>query len=271
MAQVLVLCYHAVSERWAPPLSVTPGDLRRQLRALLSRGWVGARFSDAVVRPAHRRTLAVTFDDGFDSVRTLAAPILAELGLPGTVFVATDYVGRSLAWPEVARLASREEATELQALSWDSLRGLSGYGWEIGAHTCSHPHLSQLDSGTIRGELQRSRAIVGEQLGFACRSVAYPFGDADDRVRAMAAAAGYEAAAGLSPAAFMARDRFDWPRVGVWHGEADWRFALKVAPVTAYLRGTRSANVLDVTRRRIRARRPPGGHSDGTVYAASPR
>jgi peptidoglycan/xylan/chitin deacetylase (PgdA/CDA1 family) len=270
MPRVLVLCYHAVSERWAPPLSVTPGDLRRQLNSLVSGGWVGARFSDAVLRPAHRRTLAVTFDDGFDSVRTLAAPILAELGLPGTVFVTTDYVGRSLAWPEVARLASREDAAELQALSWDSLRELCGSGWEIGAHTCSHPHLSRLDLGTIRAELQRSRAMVEEQLG-DCRSVAYPFGDADDRVRAMAAAVGYDAAAGLSPAAFIARNRFDWPRVGVWHGEADWRFALKVAPMTAYLRGTRSANVVDVGWRRIGARRPRDAQSNGTVYETAPR
>ncbi len=252
MPQVLVLCYHAVSERWDAPLSVTPNDLRRQLTRLLSRGWVGARFSDAALAPSHRRTLAVTFDDAFDSVRTLAAPVLAELDIPGSVFVATDWPGRLLGWPEVARWAATEHAEELRAMSWESLRILAASGWEIGAHTCSHPHLTRLGYPAIIAELRQSRVMCEQQLGVACRSVAYPFGDADDRVRAAAAAAGYEAAAGLSSAAFVSRDRFDWPRVGVWHGEPEWRFDLKVLPLTAYLRRSRSASLADSARKRIK-------------------
>ena len=255
MPQVLVLCYHAVSDRWGAPLSVTPADLRRQLSALLSRGWVGARFTDAVLAPEHRRTLAVTFDDGFESVRTLAAPILAELGVPGTVFVATDYPGRSLVWPEVARWAQADQAEELRSMSWESLRALAASGWEIGSHTCSHPRLSEVDSAAIDSELQGSRAVCEQQLAVPCRSLAYPFGDADDRVRAAAPAAGYEAAAGLSSAAFVARHRFDWPRVGVWHGEPNWRFHLKTLPATSYLRRARWAAVADVSRKRLKAAR----------------
>lgn len=233
--QTLVLCYHAISERWGAALSVGPGALRRQLSRLLARGWVGTTFTEAVLAPAHGRTLAVTFDDAFDSVRTLAAPVLAELGLPGTVFVATDWPGRSLGWPEVAHWADTEHADELRGMSWESLRALAASGWEIGSHTCTHRHLSRLDDASIRSELETSRAVCEQQLGLACRSLAFPFGDADDRVRA-AAAAGYEAAAGLSDAAFVSRDHFDWPRVGVWHGEPDWRFDIKVSPLTAHLR-----------------------------------
>jgi peptidoglycan/xylan/chitin deacetylase (PgdA/CDA1 family) len=260
--QTLVLCYHAVSDRWDAPLSVTQNDLRRQLSRLLSRGWVGTTFAEAM-QPTHPRTLAVTFDDVFDSVRTLAAPVLAELGLPGTAFVATDWVGRSLQLPELAHWADGQYGDELQAMSWNSLRDLAAAGWEIGAHTCSHPHLSRLDSQSILAELQRSRTVCEQMLGVACRSVAYPYGDADDRVRAAAAAAGYEAAAGLSPAAFVTRNRFDWPRVGVWHGEPDWRFDLKVLPVTSLLRRTRWVSVGDVARQRIKASRsaaPKRGH-----------
>jgi peptidoglycan/xylan/chitin deacetylase (PgdA/CDA1 family) len=39
------------------------------------------------------RLAAVTFDDGWKTTRTLAAPILAEMGIPSTVFVATGLVG----------------------------------------------------------------------------------------------------------------------------------------------------------------------------------
>lgn len=268
MPQTLVLCYHAVSDRWDAPLSVTQNDLRRQLNRLLSRGWVGTTFADAM-QPNHPRTLAVTFDDAFDSVRTLAAPVLAELGLPGTAFVATDWVGRSLNWPEVAHWAETRYADELRAMSWDSLRALAASGWEIGAHTCSHPHLSCLGSQAILAELQQSRTICEQMLGVVCRSVAYPFGEADDRVRAAAAAAGYEAAAGLSAAAFGARDRFDWPRVGVWHDEPDWRFDLKVLPLTSSLRRTRGACILDAARQRIKPRRSPAPKRENGCASAS--
>jgi peptidoglycan/xylan/chitin deacetylase (PgdA/CDA1 family) len=254
-SKVLVLCYHAVSEQWDAPLSVTPDDLRRQLGGLVARGWRGATFTDALSAP-HRRTLAVTFDDAFDSVRTLAAPVLADLGLPATVFVATDWVDQPLHWPEVARWASTVHAGELRSMSWDSLGDLAASGWEIGSHTCSHPHLSQLDSEAIDSELRRSRAAVLER-GIACRSVAYPFGDADERVRAAAVDVGYEAAAGLSSEAFVARNRYEWPRVGVWHGEPDWRFELKVRPLTAHLRGTRWASFADVARKRVRSKALP--------------
>ncbi len=250
--ELLVLCYHAVSERWPAPLSVTPDALRRQLRRLVSRGWTATTFADALDAP-HRRTLAITFDDAFDSVRTLAAPILAELGLPATVFVATDWVDRPLGWPEVAHWADTEHADELRSMSWASLRDLVGGGWEIASHTCSHPHLSRLEREEIDSELSRSRAALAEQ-DLSCRTVAFPFGDADDRVRAAAAAAGYEGAAGLSSAAFVARDRFDWPRVGVWHAEPEWRVDLKAMPLTSRLRGMGWPNLTDKARGRARTR-----------------
>jgi peptidoglycan/xylan/chitin deacetylase (PgdA/CDA1 family) len=165
-------------------------------------------------------------------------------------------VGGSIGWPGLAHWADTEHAHELRAMSWDSLRTLAASGWEIGSHTRSHPHLPRLNFHGILAELQESRVICEQMLGAVCRSVAYPFGEADGRVRAAAEAAGYEAAAGLSEAAFLGRDRFDWPRVGVWHGEPGWRFDLKVLPVTSSLRGTRGgARLLDLARNLMRAER----------------
>jgi len=249
--RVLVLCYHAVSEDWDAALSVTPDAFRRQLVALLSQGWVGAKFTDAVLDPPAPKTLAVTFDDAYDSVRLRAAPVLAELGLPGTVFVPTDWPGRGLMqWPGIDQWTATPFKQELTPMSWEDLRVLSAADWEVGSHTCSHPHLPQLDADSIGHELSESRAVCQRQLGRPCRSVAYPFGEADDRVRAAAAAAGYDAAAGLWSRAFVSRDRFDWPRVGVWHREPDWRFRLKVSPVPARMRASRAARALDWVRRR---------------------
>jgi peptidoglycan/xylan/chitin deacetylase (PgdA/CDA1 family) len=252
MARVLVLCYHAVHDDWDAALSVTPAALRRQLERLLSQGWVGTTFTEAVTDPPAPKTLAVTFDDGFRSVRTHAAPLLAELGLPGTVFVPTDWPGRWMRWPGIEHWALTPFADELTALSWDDLRALSAAAWEVGAHSCSHPRLVDLDAEALDRELRESRAVCEREVGGACRSVAYPFGAADGRVRAAAESAGYEAAAGLSSGAYVQGGRFEWPRVGVWHGEPDWRFRLKVSPVTTRLRAMRPVSALDGRRRRLR-------------------
>jgi peptidoglycan/xylan/chitin deacetylase (PgdA/CDA1 family) len=256
-SRVLVLCYHAVSEDWGAALSVPPGVLRRQLATLIANGWEAATFSEAVLDPPARKTFAVTFDDGFRSVGSLAAPLLRGLDVPATVFVPTDWPGRSMRWPGIDHWADTPSAHELEALTWDELRALQAAGWEIAAHTCSHPHLTSLDEAGIHRELVESRAVCERELGVACRSVAYPFGDCDDRVRAAAAAAGYEAAAGLSSEAFGRNDRFEWPRVGVWHGEPYWRFRLKAAPVTSRVRGsaavTAGLDVVERVRGRLRA------------------
>ena len=230
-SRVLVLCYHAVSDEWSAALSVTPAALRSQLERLLQGGWAPTTFTDAVTSASANRTLAVTFDDAFESVHAVAAPILAELGVPATVFVPTDWPGARMRWPGIDHWAATPHAHELQAMTWDDLRALAGDGWEIASHTCSHPHLSRLDDDAIRAELTTSRAVCERELGMPCRSIAYPFGDADERVRTAAAAAGYDAAAGLGATA-PARGRYEWPRVGVWHGEPDWRFRIKVSPLT---------------------------------------
>ena len=254
-AHVLVLCYHAVSDAWPAALSIEPARLRRQLGGLLARGWEAFTFTDAVVDVPAARTLAVTFDDGFLSVRDRAAPVLAELGIPATVFVPTDWPARTMRWPGIEHWVDTEFADELRAMSWDDLRALGDAGWEIGSHSCTHPRLSQLDDEAIARELRDSRAACERELGRPCRSVAYPYGDADQRVRTAAAAAGYEAAAGLSAAAFVARSRFDVPRVGAWRGEPDWRFRVKAAPRVSQLRALRPVRSLDSLRGRLARRR----------------
>jgi peptidoglycan/xylan/chitin deacetylase (PgdA/CDA1 family) len=239
MADVLVLCYHAVSARWPAPLSITPAALERQVTGLLRRGWVPATFTDAVLAPPARRTLAITFDDAFASVGTLAGPLLTRLGAPATVFVPTDWPDRGvpMQWPGIDRWIGTEHERELQPLSWSQLRGLADGGWEIGAHTCSHPHLTTLDDDRLASELRRSRELCAERMQRACRSIAYPYGDVDARVVAATGAAGYETAAALSgprhrPGAL------EWPRVGVWHadGERHPRFRLKTAGAVRRLR-----------------------------------
>jgi peptidoglycan/xylan/chitin deacetylase (PgdA/CDA1 family) len=224
---VLVLCYHAVSPSWPSELAVRPEDLEHQITTLLERGYTATTFTEAVTAPQEGRCLAVTFDDGFRSVHAHALPVLRALGVPATLFVPTAYMGTGqlMAWSGIDQWVDTEWEPELMPCSWEELRELRDAGWEIGSHTVSHPYLTQLTDADLAAELEVSRATLRDRLGGDCTSVAYPYGDVDDRVAEAAGRAGYWAAAAL-PDRWGPRPRpLEWPRlmVGREDGPATFR------------------------------------------------
>jgi peptidoglycan/xylan/chitin deacetylase (PgdA/CDA1 family) len=253
---VIVLCYHAVSDGWSSELSVTPAQLRSQLSFLLGRGYHGATFHQAVTSPAAPRTLAVTFDDGFRSTYEQAYPVLRSLGVPATIFVVTNFVGAQtpMHWPGIGQFLGTRDERELTSVSWEELRELQARGWEIGSHTCSHPHLTECDDSTLWPELRRSRSTCERELGQACLSLAYPFGDLDVRVERAAADAGYTAACAL-PDRLGRPTPLAWPRVGVWRHDTTALFRIKVSPVFRELRRSPAWNAVVAGRHLLELRR----------------
>jgi peptidoglycan/xylan/chitin deacetylase (PgdA/CDA1 family) len=246
----LVLGYHAVSQHWPSTLAISPARLREQLELLLRRGYRPATFSQTVLGDAQAKSLAVTFDDGFRSIFDLAFPLLAELGLPATVFVPTALVGGPLSWPGIERWEGTAHEHELQSMTWDQLRELSAAGWEVASHTRTHPKLTDLGADALLSELTESRETCEREMGKACPSLAYPYGAEDGRVRVAVRAAGYAAAGTLRPGP---PDPLGFPRVGVYPIDDLWRFRIKVSPVVRRFRAVRLGQSLERWRT---ARRP---------------
>jgi peptidoglycan/xylan/chitin deacetylase (PgdA/CDA1 family) len=241
MGDLLVLCYHAVSERWPAALSVTPEAFERQLRLVSRRGFEGATFDRAVSHASVAPTVAVTFDDAYLSVLALAKPILDDVGFPATVFVPTDYPARPeqpMAWEGIDNWLGGPYERELRPMSWDQLGVLADAGWEIGSHTCSHARLTSLSDKELARELIESRSMLADRLSRPCGTLAYPYGDHDGRVVEAARVAGY-CAAGTLPGRFPRPRRLAWPRIGIYHGDDERRFRFKVSSALRRLRETR--------------------------------
>ena len=251
MSDVLVLCYHAMSRDWGAGFSATPDRLEAQIGSLLERGYEGATFSDAVNRPVAERTLAVTFDDSYRSVFELAAPVLARLGVPGTVFVPTAAAGseRPMAWPGIDHWLGGPHEQELMPMSWDELRELAKAGWEIGSHTRTHPRLPELEDEELRTELEGSRIDIEERIDGPCTSIAFPYGDFDARVVAATRAAGFTAAGALA-GRVREPGALSWPRVGIYYRDVGLRFRAKASPAVRRFRATRLWRVRFLLRRR---------------------
>jgi peptidoglycan/xylan/chitin deacetylase (PgdA/CDA1 family) len=172
---------------------------------------------------------------------------MRRLGLPGSIYVPTDWPGRHepMTWPGIDHWAGGPHDHELLCLSWEELGELAGEGWEVGSHTRSHPHLTQLADDELAAELEGSRAACEEELSAPCRSIAYPYGDVDERVVAAAAAAGYSYGAALPEGRFPRPRPLDWPRAGIYNGDDLRRFRLKVSPLVRRLRGRLARPDLD--------------------------
>lgn len=222
-----VLCYHATSETWDSYLSVPPRAVELQVRRWHARGYRPCSAEEAA--GGRGRLLHVTFDDAFLSIRDVI-PLLELLGQSSTVFACSALADRGGGRLDVPELAAEleESPDELVTMGWDELRDLSARGVEIGAHTATHPHLTQLSSAELDDELRVSRERIEDELGRPCRFFAYPYGESDARVRAAARAAGYEAAFGL-PGSIDWQDPYDLPRLGIWRADGRIQLALKAS------------------------------------------
>jgi peptidoglycan/xylan/chitin deacetylase (PgdA/CDA1 family) len=248
----LVLCYHAVSDRWPAALAVSPRQLEEQVRQLARRGYTARTFSDTLAQGGGERSVAVTFDDAYRSVFEHAFPMLRQLGVPATVFVPTALVntGTPMSWPGIERWLQGPHASELVGMSWDELGQLRDAGWEIGSHTRSHARLTELDADALAGELAGSRADCEQHLGSRCHSLAYPYGALDERVVRAAHMAGYSAA-GAPPSRLAVPRRLHWPRVGVYPRDDLRRFRIKVDPAVRRVQDSRMSGPLGRLIRRL--------------------
>jgi peptidoglycan/xylan/chitin deacetylase (PgdA/CDA1 family) len=250
-SDVLVLAYHAVSDSWPAVTTVTVSQFHEQLESLLARGYKGTTFTQALTSPPPGRVMAITCDDAHRSVYEVAYPLLREHGVPATIFAPTDYVGtgQPTGWQGFEAAAAGPHAHELVCMSWDQLAEVTeDSGWEIGSHTCSHPHLPTLSDERLRDELERSRQTIEERLGGPCPSIAYPYGDHDTRVVAAADAAGYRFGATL-PVGGARSLPLRWARVGVFRSDSQRRFKLLTAPGTRrFLATTSGDTVADAVR-----------------------
>jgi peptidoglycan/xylan/chitin deacetylase (PgdA/CDA1 family) len=156
-----------------------------------------------------RRSVLITFDTASLSLYRIGIPILRELGFTATVFVATDGVGGK------------------DAMTWNQIIQLNKDGFTIGCGGRSGQSLtrrtrgqaSKTDFNAIESELRLARQAIEVHLDEACLFLAYPQGDTNSLLSAMAAKLGFAAAftrrSGDNP---FFTDRYGIHRTPISHG-----------------------------------------------------
>jgi GT2 family glycosyltransferase/peptidoglycan/xylan/chitin deacetylase (PgdA/CDA1 family) len=216
----LFLCYHRFcdDELGASEFVIPAKQFRRQLAALKAEGyrfitardWARAHQRAELVSG---RTAVVTIDDGNASVADIAAPILTDLGIPATLFVIHDSVGKD------------------DSLTVEQISTLERAGWEIGSHSNTHPWLTTVSTRVQQAEIAESRTNLGRLLGSTPETFAYPYGDQDDATRRIVETAGYAAALGVDRGwAYLHTPAWNVPRFvidGRWPFWKFWALVMK--------------------------------------------
>jgi peptidoglycan/xylan/chitin deacetylase (PgdA/CDA1 family) len=293
VGHALILGYHRVSDGPDPyRLAVSPERFAEHLAVLARMARplpVGELPELLAAGQVPKRTVALTFDDGYADVLHLGKPLLTQFGIPATVFVTSGALGRELWWDRLDRLAGAASGgrpidlpigqsgftwtakgltgagPELREALYPILRALdqtardavldrlaelvgisSGTGQvglrrvvdademreladgnlvDIGAHTVTHPALSQLSTECQREEIAGSRRQLEAALGRPVTGFSYPFGDTGARGPTILQEEGFlYACESRNGVAWRRTDQFALPRFWVpnWDGR---RFA----------------------------------------------
>jgi len=110
------------------------------------------------------RPIMFDFDHPVKSMRYEMHEALDKRGFSGNLFINTGLMER--------------DGYGTETMTWDEVRELRDSGWHMGAHTVTHPNLSELskedpDGEQLRQELEACDATLEEQLGQTPRDFAF--------------------------------------------------------------------------------------------------
>jgi hypothetical protein len=119
----------------------------------------------------------------------------------------------------------------LPLLTWNEMRAMRNEGFEFGAHTVNHIHLSRVPVQQVRAELSNCVGTLVDELGERPRAFAYPYGDLDDKAVHEVRGAAFEAAYAAHPGVVVPGEtcRFRIPRLQIALSAPDQVTALIVA------------------------------------------
>jgi peptidoglycan/xylan/chitin deacetylase (PgdA/CDA1 family) len=181
---IVYLMYHELELPGRPLCQSEPGYVRyivtepafrSQIEWLKSAGMRGMSVGEALT--FSRQGVAITFDDGCETDRIAAAPLLREAGFGATFYITVGFMKNR------------------GYLSAGQVRELADLGFEVGCHSMTHPYLSDLPLDALRRELAEPKDRLEQMTGRPVEHFSCPGGRWDERVAQVARDTGYKSVA----------------------------------------------------------------------------
>lgn len=209
-----VLMYHHISP--VPGLvTVSPQNFRSQMQWLAEHGWqtltISAFAAGLAAGVWPKKSVLLTFDDGYLDNWAYVYPVLKEFGQRATIFLVTGWVGDGPArtgfgTPHAPAILSHSEAMRVARdgrqdeafLRWSEVEEMQAAGaFEFHSHTHSHMRWdqcepdSQLRRERLAIDLAASRSMLKSRLGTVSSHLCWPQGYFDADYQDVAHTAGF--------------------------------------------------------------------------------
>lgn len=204
---VAVYMYHHVCAQ-AGSLAVTARTFEQQIRGLAMAGYqtLGAdEFAGFLAgQPVPRKSVVLTFDDGYLDNWVYAHPVLKRYGMKAILFTITGLIGDGPVRPhagqngsvpecpphDIAKHVMRSDQRDDVMLRWDEINAMLDAGtFEIHSHTHTHTRwdlicdTAEEKSQQLYNDLHASRQTLTDRLGAASTHLCWPQGYFDDDYR----------------------------------------------------------------------------------------
>jgi len=193
-----ILMYHMISNSHRSAkfrgLRVSPTRFEKQLRYLVRDGWTFMTMAELIDHNGQypKKTVVLTFDDGYADNYHQALPIMRRYGAKGTLYLVVDRHHRDWSTYKKAHHDSGELAREPK-LSDNQVQEMLDSGiFEIGGHTLTHANLNLLSDEERTREISVCRQVLEERFKTPVKSFAYPFGIYTNADVTAVEAAGYD-------------------------------------------------------------------------------
>lgn len=182
--QVVSFIYHRFDDNRYPSTSTSIKNFDAHIKYLKDNDFQIVTLSKAIKylnsNEPYKKTAVLTIDDGYKSFLTNAFPILKKHGVLATLFINTNMVGFG------------------DFINWKELKMLSDEGIEIGNHSETHQYFLNLPEASrydaFRKEIVSSQQLIEEKLGIMSKVFAYPYGEYDNKMKAIVEESGFNAA-----------------------------------------------------------------------------
>jgi len=206
-------------------LSVLPDLFEKQLSCLRHQGYRPVSLKDYLADQQGKLTLpaksvAITFDDGFQNFFSFARPLLKEYGYTATVFLVTDKIN----------------SNDRDFLSWEEVIRLKEEGFSFGAHTCSHAVLTSLPLEQARREIRESKKTIEEKLGSLVEFFCYPYGKFNPTIQNLVKDSGFLGATVTPAGPGVEEGSYSLKRIGINRNNSMFVFRFKISGVFSWLR-----------------------------------
>jgi peptidoglycan/xylan/chitin deacetylase (PgdA/CDA1 family) len=185
-----VLMYHRVVDQ--PPAStrfnlhVTQEDLEKQLLLLKRWGFETITFQDLLTRKVPPKSIILTFDDGYEDNYHYLFPLLQKHQMKAVLYVLGDRKRTHNFWD------IPKGEPEAALLKGGQMRKMADSGLvEFGAHSLSHPRLTELSPKEMEREITVAKKDLEEELQKPVISFAYPYGVLNEEIKKTTVEAGY--------------------------------------------------------------------------------